>query len=153
MELRKFFCYTFHTMLSPLSFYRIGVFRLILLTLVTNGLAIPWWFFKQRAAFNALDAQEKIGKGMPTAIFVLYCIATIFLIAIFFIEDPKAIKALNDFNSVITLVGGILGLFIILRMRRMLTEHSSKHSPPIVFSYWRTIVFFIYYLQYKFNKL
>ena len=132
------------------------------LNLITLGLYTPFWFLEMREGINSLRSKKKLGSVGVSLILLLdgmtLC-AIPALLCVFgaFVEDADVINASDALvmgSIAMSLTEGLIILFLSFKIRGILDEHFNKHlGRSISFSRLWTLLFTIYYLQYKINRL
>jgi len=143
---------------KPLGLNRTPVIVAILLSAITLGVYIPYWFLSRRNGLNRLHADRKVPLTPIIILLVLYGLDAVATVAgVLGIQ----IGASNISNG-ITLIGGAITLFLCFRIRSMLNQHlgGERVSGGAAFLFGSeqvsggaTFFFTIYYLQYKINRL
>ncbi|MBA4603602.1 DUF4234 domain-containing protein [Thermoactinomyces mirandus] len=133
------------------GFKKVDVALMIVLSLVTFGLYIPYWYVSRQKAIENLNTQQKFPFWIAWVIFVCYLVDFIISIASFFVMLPVW-YGMFSLYAFLFFIPIFIGLNIILR--RMMLEHERK---DISFSnnrktYMLTFLFTIFYLQYLIDK-
>lgn len=130
-----------------------NVFFAILLTIISLGIYVPYWFIKRQEAFNQLDSEKKFSKRGLIILFILFASTE----ALGFLFPIHLNPNLPFHVLVIHLVHLGCWIFIIilaLRARRILLDHMGTHYRVVSkISGVLTFLFYIYYLQYKINRI
>lgn len=152
---------TIGTASTKIDLQKKSIGGVIVLTMITLGIYIPIWLFKQKDGLNNLNSKMKIGNTI-IIITLLLQIAYILSITLpsFFIttEDMlKMIGGLSDYSIwvklqtysfYIGLFAGIAILKVVFDIRSMINSHFNTKL-----SWAGTFFFNIFYLQYKINHL
>ncbi len=129
---------------------KMNVILLFVLTFVTIGIFAPVWFLRRRDWLNRLSAARKLGSGLPMFVAIIYGIAAI----MFFTLDETAYEFGEGIGNIISLVGGVCIVVLAFQVRRILIQHyDDKLDIHIGFSGLGTLLFTIFYLQHKINRL
>ncbi len=133
------------------GFKKRDVALMILLSLVTMGLYIPYWLVSRQRAIKNLHTNQKLPFWIAWVIFIVYIIDFIISITSFFVMLPTWYGTFSLYVFLL-FIPVFVGLNIILR--RMMLEHEGKN---ISFSsnwktYLLTFFFTIFYLQYLIDK-
>lgn len=139
------------------GFKRTNVIWMIILTIITLGLYVPFWFIRQREAINNLHSPEKLYKNTFVTMFILSLMTLIVSIL-----SPIVLRLIGyegigkDIDYIIkwiNLIPGVILLFQIFKVRRIFIDHFNDYlKKDIWFSGLLTFLFHIYYFQYLINK-
>jgi hypothetical protein len=135
--------------IAPLSFKRVSMAFMIVINTVTAGLYLPYWFWTRRAEVNSLSSKWKI----PLAAIVVYTVSVILIESVRFVPDNATGLAV-----MLSLLMGLvlIGFYYVLvfRVRAALIEHLQlgEEGGRVFKTRW-SIVFGIYYLQYRLNQI
>lgn len=132
-----------------IEFKKRNVALVVLLTVVTLGIYLGYWFLKERQAIKAID-QKRI---IPIK---LWWIATGFLSISFFYNvigsaffTPFGRAVFNSFDIILAFYYLGLLYYSVFRIRDLLEEHFQEE----IFKPWLLVLFNVWYLQFKINKL
>lgn len=133
-----------------------SIIGLILLTVITLGLYIPFWYLKQLKGINHLHSPEKLSKNT----FVVILILSVATLAASF--SPVVLKVLGYRSTaedvemivkLINLIPGFMLLFQIFKVRRIFIDHFNDYlKKDIWVSGLLAFLFHIFYFQYLINK-
>lgn len=131
---------------------RKSVWMVILLSVVTLGIYIPYWLYQRLDAFNQMKSTEKLDKNIVMAVLVMYSLTTVMYIVstiseMMYPENISFVTNIDNVGSVIDFVSTIMMLYLAFRTRKVIEDHFK-----ITLSGVATFFFSIYYLQYKINK-
>jgi len=131
------------------------VFFAILLTIITLGIYVPYWFKKHQKALNQLDSDKKLSGQAINIYFILVIGSTSFNFLIGFLPAFGIDWSfLSPFINLVSLVNVIFLLIFVFRVRRILLDHMAAHYRVVSkISGVLTFFFSIYYLQYKINSV
>jgi len=133
---------------------KMKVLVLIILSIITYAIYIPIWFLQQRKAINSLKSKTKLTKSPIIILLILYIISAILLIPLIMLSDTSVLIVLNLIDTIITWVGIIITLVLSFRVRQIFIQHyNSTLKKNIKFSFAATFFFWIFYLQYKINRI
>ncbi len=135
----------------------------ILLTVLTLGFYVPFWFLRRRRWLNRLNSQVKIGFGLPLLMLTFQVGAfTIRLMGAPYRQQGLTLPASLSLSGLAVSLVQLLLLFKLAYMvREILSDHLKKvlsalSSHPIQYlvelSGIMTLLFSIWYLQYKINE-
>lgn len=135
---------------------------LVLYTILSFGIYSAVWFLKRLEAFNALKSETKLNQGVFGFIIAGFVAnICIVLYLVFTGESGTApgelqglslsLVATSDMLSIAVQVAVLIQAF---KVRRILIDHFEENLKRDVGVSWGwTIVFGIFYLQYKINRL
>ena len=135
---------------------------LVLYTLLSFGIYSAVWFLKRLEAFNSLKSEVKLNQGVFGFIIAGF-VANIFIVLylVFTGEGGTApgeleglslsLVATSDMLSIAVQVAVLIQAF---KVRRILVDHFEAHlKRDLGVSWGWTLVFGVFYLQYKINRL
>jgi len=148
---------------KPVGLNRTHVIIAILLSAITLGVYIPYWFLSRRDGLNRLHADRKVPLTPIIILLVLYCLQAVATVAGVLLGIQFSASHFDSLISDgVTLIGLAITLFLSFRIRSMLNQHlgSERVSGGAAFLFGSeqvsggaTFLFTIYYLQYKINRL
>jgi hypothetical protein len=131
---------------------QIGAMRMTLLTLITMGVYLPFWFLKIREPINNLQSEEKIGQGIN-----MFAAAAAVLSMLPMLMPGSITMTANLINSIATVSSVIMVIIVVsesFKVRRILLEHFNTHlHRKIEISGIKTFLGLSIYLQSVINKL
>ncbi|MGE5327125.1 MAG: DUF4234 domain-containing protein, partial [Deltaproteobacteria bacterium] len=157
-----------------MSLERKSVLLVVLLSVVTFGLYYPYWFIRSKSGINSLNSHQKMNLIIPGFVFFVWLARFALAFVWGALRGSQALpqsgflasvlSGLSEFDSVVTLAGGILLLIQCFKVKAILEEHMSVPiSGPLAgslsliqrtsFSAVATFFLGIYYLQYKINEI
>jgi uncharacterized membrane protein len=131
---------------------KISSVRMTVLTLITFGIYLPFWFLKVREPINNLQSKEKIGQGINVFAAVAACLSML----PFFVPRGNVVTAnmIDSISSILSLIMGVIVLSESFKVRRILLEHFNTHlQRRIEISGIKTFFGLCIYLQAVINKL
>ncbi|MGA8941241.1 MAG: hypothetical protein WB502_00745 [Thermoactinomyces sp.] len=133
------------------GFKKMDVALMILLSLFTMGLYIPYWLVSRQKAIKNLNTKQKFPFGIAWLLFICCLIDFFISIASFFVRLPVWYGTFSLYMFFL-FIPVFIGLSIILR--KMMLEHERKNSSfqNNWKTYLLTIFFTIFYLQYLIMK-
>lgn len=148
----------------PVGIKKTSVVVVVLLTGITGGIYIPIWFLTRRNAINALDSEEKLGKGifiLAAVVFTGIAVGSAYLQVqeiigpVFSTNRELVIAALELLLNVISLVVFIPVIYEAFKVKRILEDHFNNRFPGkgIHLSKLWTFLLMNIYLQHKINRL
>jgi len=134
------------------SFRRQSVWALIGLTVITLGFYALLWLFRQTLVSNRLLPEDRISNGFVISFVSISVLITLTIITVLIFADDRASarelsKFLSDINFILILVWTFR---IRNRINKLLDV--SDFNPYRLNVIW-TVLFGIFYLQYKINSL
>jgi hypothetical protein len=151
---------------SALPLEQVSVLRVVVLSLLTFGLYVPFWYLRRRAAINSLGSPEKLSKGV--FIFALSLWILDFLVNLIYgalTEAGTSFPAsfMRNLSRILELAVGIILLIQAFKVRRILLDHNGVQQAGMFssqigleantsFSGVATFFLGIWYLQYKINE-
>lgn len=135
----------------------------ILLTFLTLGLYVPIWFIRRRRWLDRLDSPVKIGPGLPWFMLVLH--VGRFAVGFWEAELTRRGLRLPPGLDIAVSVAGVVQLLLLFKLAFMIREILGDHLKEVLsklsghpsgysvdLSWIMTLVFSIWYLQYKINE-
>lgn len=134
---------------AELGFKKRNVGLMVLFTFLTMGIYLGYWFLKEKNTLESLDEKRIIPMRLWVAATVFLTISFFyhFIGAAFFTPYGKAL-----FNSIdIIFTFYYLGLlyYSVFRIRDMIEDLYNED----IFKPWLLVLFNVWYLQYKINRL
>ena len=145
---------------------QVSVPRVVIFSLLTLGLYVPFWYLRRRAAINNLQSPEKLSKGV--FIFALSLWILDFTVSLAYGALAEAgigfpAKSLEGVSRILELTVGITLLIQAFKVRRILLDHNGVQQAGMFssqigleantsFSGVATFFLGIWYLQYKINE-
>ncbi|RLQ91156.1 DUF4234 domain-containing protein [Falsibacillus albus] len=132
-----------------IQFKKSNVALVVFLTFITLGIYLGYWFLNRKSTFNGIHQKNHIP-------FKWWWLFTIYLVLSFlfnFIGSAFLTPyGLSFFNSIDTIISfyflGIL-YFSVFRVKDLIEEETNEG----VFKPWMLVLFHVWYLQYKMNRL
>ena len=130
---------------------RSRVINIVMISVGTGGLYIPFWYLRRRRGLNALHSPTKIGLRTPVALVGAYAIGV-----------AMPYESLSQ--SLLLLGAGVTNIWLAFRVRWMLADHLEEKITAVLpnsasvkgqFTPSSVLTFFltIFYLQYKINRI
>ncbi|WP_026691102.1 DUF4234 domain-containing protein [Alteribacter aurantiacus] len=121
----------------------------ILLSLITMGIYMPYWFLTRRKELNKIDPEKKVSFEFPLSVLILYSLSALFTVLYLILPFSEGFVATIDgLDRIITFYG--VTVMVILSFRAVSLLKSYDSSIPV--SKLATFFFTIWYVQYKINK-
>ncbi|MGH9324462.1 MAG: DUF4234 domain-containing protein [Vicinamibacteria bacterium] len=135
---------------QELALPRTGLLVMILITLVTLGLYIPYWFLSRRRALNHLAAEADNVNLLTFLLAATYAIAFAFGSISGALSETvgSTLAAFRQGTTIIDLVSRILTIILSFRVKSIL---EANHPEPL--SAVGTFFLSLFYLQYKINRM
>lgn len=130
-------------------FKRVNLTVVIIMSIVTLGVYLGYWFLKER---NTLKEIEK-GKIIPIRLWWLFTILLALSFVYHFLGSilltPYGDAVFTSFDMIMSFY--FLGLlyYSVFRMRDILQEEYED----VTFNPWLLVLFHVWYLQFKLNRL
>ena len=126
-----------------------GVFWFVVLSFITLGFYMVYWFYKNKDAFNKLKSKVEIEAWHLHALLVAFVLYWIFTIPSV-LQLSYGMGGLNNaLSQLFDIVSGVLMIVYAFRIRRMMLDNFKGFD---MHWFW-TLIFNIFYVQYKVNKL
>jgi hypothetical protein len=144
---------------------QVSVPRVVIFSLLTLGLYVPFWYLRRRVAINTLQSTEKLGKGVFVFALTLWILDISVGLAYGALAEAGIsfpATSIEGFGRILELTVGITLLIQAFKVRRILLDHHGSRDAGIFSSqvgmeadssFSRVATFFlgIWYLQYKIN--
>ncbi len=144
-------------------FKKVPVIVTILLTIITLGFYIPYWFLSRLKTINELQSEKKLSSGMIIVAIILFIAAFISAMVSGFMEviddGPTSVSNIFDkLSTILNLAGNIMLIIRAFEVRRILRDHYNGYLKQNITlsgvgSGLATFFFGVWYLQYKINRL
>ncbi len=140
-----------------------NVALLWILSTITLNIYSAIWFIKKSRELNTLGTQKKL-KETLTVIYLIITIVAIPILILLFVFSTLAITKPNlDYASIFTIIAiiySIIALFILILVlfmsfciRTIINETLTKKGVTKKISWFFTLIFNIFYLQYEINRI
>lgn len=126
---------------------------MILFSILTLGMYIPFWIYKKRNFFNNLNSNNKISNSNTNLLLSIFAIHTIVVVLTSFFNS-NAIFGSGTYDNLIfiqdlfLLLSIIFLLYVCFKMSRIINDHFNVRNSVI-----GIILFTVFYFQYKINIL
>ncbi|VAV84097.1 hypothetical protein MNBD_DELTA01-736 [hydrothermal vent metagenome] len=143
--------------MQAVTLEKMGVAKLVILTVITGGVYTAFWFLKRLDIFNSFRSERKLRQGIFGFIIAgcIVNIAIVFYLAFAGVglDEAFALRLLNTSN-ILGFAVNIVVLLQTFKLRRILLDHYAKHlGREVKLSWILTFFFHIFYLQFKINRL
>ncbi|PTX47374.1 uncharacterized protein DUF4234 [Melghirimyces profundicolus] len=135
-----------HPMQTGPAVKKASVFFTLVMSVITLGIYVPYWFISRREALNRLDSEVTLPSAPAKIVFILYILSAIFL-PVAMIGGEGMMRLYDTLDIPITYGGMAVCLYLAMRTRLILNEHLGVKSVGPV----KTFFLWIWYLQYKIN--
>ncbi|WOV88254.1 DUF4234 domain-containing protein [Sporosarcina oncorhynchi] len=134
--------------MNDLTFKKTNTALTVLLTNVTFGVYVPYWFISRRDSISQLG-KEEVNYNWLKFLFVSYAfLAFYFIIGGAFLTEMGT-DFVDTFNIIITFIGLGITYYSVFRV----AEAIERMTEDKVFNRVLLILFHIWYLQYKINRM
>lgn len=134
--------------MNDLTFKKTNTALTVLLTNVTFGVYVPYWFISRRDSISQLG-KEEVNYNWLKFLFVSYAfLAFYFIIGGAFLTEMGT-DFVDTFNIIITFIGLGITYYSVFRV----AEAIERKTEDKVFNRVLLILFHIWYLQYKINRM
>lgn len=133
--------------MDELTFKKTNTALAVLLTNVTFGVYLPYWFISRRESISQLGKLQ-LHYNWLKFLFVMYAfLAFYFVIGGAFLTE-MGIDFMDTFNIIITFIGLGFTYYSVFRVAEAIEEKAGAE----IFNRVLLILFHIWYLQYKINR-
>lgn len=122
-----------------------NVFLMVLLSIATMGIYVPYWFLTRKKSLAA----DELNAPLLKFLLVLYSLSFLYNLVRNALFADYGIQVLDSVDLMITFFGLGIMYFSVFRVRETIEEKYSE----TVFQPWLLLLFHIWYLQYKLNRL
>ncbi|MBD1373666.1 DUF4234 domain-containing protein [Hazenella sp. IB182357] len=103
------------------KFEKTSVFFTVMMSFITLGFYVPYWFMTRQKQLNQLGTPTKLPTLPAKIVFGLYLFTTLLLVISTMDESIETLYNLID--PPITLVGSLIGIYLALQTRKLLNEY------------------------------
>lgn len=128
-------------------FKRTNIPLMVLLSSVSMGVYVPYWFLSRRKNFEAL--KHNLNFMALKALFGLYILSLVFNLVHTSIFTELGINVFNSLDLIVTFFGLGIMYYSVFRARDSIEDELNEQ----VYKPWLLILFHIWYLQYKLNQM
>ncbi|MGV3464073.1 MAG: DUF4234 domain-containing protein [Heyndrickxia sp.] len=134
---------------SAIEFKKTNILLMVILSLLTLGIYNAYWFISRKKYFNRLDAKDWI--PYKWWIFMLIYLIISFIYSFFgpVIFTEYGIAVLDSFDLILAFYFVGCLYYSVFRAKEMIEDHMDEG----VFNSWFLVLFNIWYVQYKINRL
>jgi hypothetical protein len=133
--------------MGELTFKKTNTALAVVLTNVTMGVYLPYWFISRRDSISQLG-KVQLNYNWLKFLFVIYAfLAFYFVIGGAFLTE-MGIDFMDTFNIIITFFGLGITYYSVFRVAEAIEETAGD----VIFNRVLLILFHIWYLQYKINR-
>ena len=108
------------------SFYGLthkSIWLMILFTILTLGIYVPYWYLTRYERFNALSSAAKFGQTAILIWLLWFVVDSLLIVLSIATPQSETVQALAPIESILNLVAAIFGLILAFRAKRILLEH------------------------------
>jgi Domain of unknown function (DUF4234) len=134
---------------EKLAFKKTNVLFMVVLSHVTFGIYVPYWFLTRRKAFEQLSANSKIPVKAIKCVLVLYILSSLATIVGPFFLTEYGLELKNSLDYILTMYSVGIILYSVFRAKDMINEYFDKTEVKAI----PAALFHIWYLQHKINRL
>ena len=124
---------------------------MILFSIISVGMYVPYWIYKKREFFNSLNSDKKITNTNIIILFTIFAIHTVTYILTLFINpitNRDLYINISSIESLSFLLSIIFLLVVCFKMSKIINNHFNVRN-----SVMGILFFTIFYFQYKINIL
>lgn len=125
------------------AFKKTSVFFTFLMSFITLGIYLPYWFISRRDDINRLKSKQELSSAPAKILLVLYILSALMTP---FTMDENSVW--YNIDMMISFGGGLVLLYLAFQVRRMINEHLGEKKISGVLTFFLNI----WYLQYKINR-
>lgn len=134
--------------MGELTFKKTNTALAVVLTNVTFGVYLPYWFISRRDSISQLG-KVQLSYNWLKFLFVMYAfLAFYFVIGGAFLTE-MGIDFMDTINIIVTFIGLGITYYSVFRVAEAIEEKNGED----IFNRVLLILFHIWYLQYKINRL
>ena len=139
------------------SFYgltRKNIWLMLLLTIITAGIYMPYWYLTRHQIFNALSSPAKFTQAPIVIWLIWFIVDAVFIVVSISKPQSELAQSLEPIETILNLAAAIFGLWLVFRAKRILLEHLAvigRNGTTI--SGILTFIFGFLYIQHKINQL
>ncbi|MGG0669621.1 hypothetical protein ABE073_13910 [Lederbergia citrisecunda] len=134
--------------MGELTFKKTNTALAVVLTNVTFGIYLPYWFISRRDSISQLG-KVQLSYNWLKFLFIMYAfLAFYFVIGGAFLTE-MGVDFMDTFNIIITFIGLGITYYSVFRVAEAIEEKNGEN----IFNRVLLILFHIWYLQYKINRL
>ncbi|MCA1066568.1 DUF4234 domain-containing protein [Rossellomorea sp. AcN35-11] len=130
-------------------FKKTNLFFLIPISIMTFGIYYAYWFISRKNSFNKINPKNRI----PSRWWKFFLVFTIISLLYDLIKESLftgyGIAVLDSYDLIISFYFVGCLYYSIFRAREMIEEHVEER----VFKPWLLVLFNVWYLQFKINRL
>lgn len=124
------------------------VFLAIILSIITLGIYLPYWFLTRRKYLNQFKSDEIISFVTPFCLLLLYSFIALTIIPVNLYGEGWTFALYNYLDIVVTYLGFTIILYLSFQIKAILSGQEEEKR----LSSLATFFFHIWYLQYRINK-
>ncbi|MFI8688554.1 hypothetical protein [Rossellomorea sp. NPDC077527] len=134
---------------KTMIFKKSNLFFLIPISILTFGVYYAYWFISRKKSFSQLTSKNFIPHGWWKFFLVFTIVSLIYDL----IKDPfftgYGISILDSYDIILSFYFVGCLYYSVFRAREMIEEHLDEK----IFKPWLLVIFNVWYLQFKINRL
>lgn len=131
------------------GFKKTNMLFVVLMSFITFGIYICYWFLSRKDSFIKLQAKDWIPYKWWIFFLVFTIISFLYSLMGSLVFTDYGVAILDSFEVIITFYFIGCLYYSVFRAREMIENHLNES----IFKTWLLVIFHIWYLQYKLNKL
>lgn len=124
-----------------------SVVEIVVYTIITYGIFIPFWLLHQRRFLGKLEG-ENVNQGLLVTAAFLYSLGVIIGLGAEFSSNPARIEEIKPLVSLLNIVSWIIILVQCFRMKAIFERNYAEDLSGVA-----TFFLTIFYLQYRMNRI
>lgn len=130
-----------------MNFKKTNTALTVVLTNVTFGAYLPYWFISRRNSISQLG-KVKLHYNWLKSLFVMYAFLAFYVLIGGAFLTEMGVDFMDTFNIIITFIGLGITYYSVFRVAEAIEEKAGDE----IFNRVLLILFHIWYLQYKINR-
>lgn len=130
-------------------FKKTNLFFLIPISIITFGIYYAYWFISRKNSFNEITPKNRIPSGWWKFFLVFTITSLIYDLIKESLFTGYGIAVLDSYDLIISFYFVGCLYYSIFRAREIIEEHLEER----VFKPWLLVIFNVWYLQFKINRL
>ncbi|WP_108672184.1 DUF4234 domain-containing protein [Peribacillus acanthi] len=132
-----------------LGFKKTNIVFMVLVSYLTFGIYVPYWFLTRRKALQSLSSNVQLPFNAIVTVLLFYILSFFALIFAPFFLTAYGLELKDSLDYIVTMYGLGIVLYAVFRVREMLNDHWKEEIIRPV----PVALFHIWYLQYKINRM
>lgn len=134
--------------MSDFTFKKTNTALAVVLTNVTFGVYLPYWFISRRDSISQLG-KVQLNYNWLKCLFAMYAFLAFYIVIGGAFLTEMGVDLMDTFNIIITFLGLGITYYSVFRVAEAIEEKNGEN----IFNRVLLILFHIWYLQYKINRL